>query len=104
VRGDIYRYRPHDSHGHKQSGVRYAVIVQSDALMLSTVIAAPTSTSARPTMFRPRIVLNGTPTLVMVEQTAVVDPEAELGDFAGRLSADELADVDRALRMVLGLF
>jgi mRNA-degrading endonuclease toxin of MazEF toxin-antitoxin module len=31
-----------------------------------------------------------------------VDPD-RLGEFAGRLSAVEIAEVDRALRLVLGL-
>jgi mRNA-degrading endonuclease toxin of MazEF toxin-antitoxin module len=40
---------------------------------------------------------------VMVEQVTVLDPQARLGGFAGRLSAGELAAVDSALRAVLAL-
>jgi mRNA interferase MazF len=69
---------------------------------LSTVLVAPTSTSARPATFRPAIVLEGTPTRVIVEQTTVVDPQ-RLGRSAGRLDADELKTVDDALALVLGL-
>lgn len=37
VRGDVYRLRaPKDARGHEQSGSRYAVVVQSDDLPLST--------------------------------------------------------------------
>jgi mRNA interferase MazF len=105
VRGDIYRFVPRDIRGHKQSGPRYAVVLQSDELAaLSTLLVAPTSTSARPALFRPAIDLLGTTTYVLLEQTTVVNPETELGDFAGRLTASELADVDTALRLVLGLF
>jgi len=104
VRGDVYRFRPNDLRGHKQSGARYAVIVQSDDLMLSTALVAPTSTRARPTIFRPAIDLAGQETRVLVEQTTVVDPQTDLGDFAGRLTTGELADLDRALRLVFGLF
>ena len=104
MRGDIYRFRPNDVRGHKQSGARYAVVVQSSDLMLSTLLVAPTSASARPTIFRPRITLDGQPTLVLVEQTTVVSPETELGDFAGRLTTGELAELDQALRLALGLF
>ena len=104
MRGDVYRFRPNDLRGHKQSGARYAVIVQSDDLMLSTALVAPTSTRARPTIFRPAIDLAGQETRVLVEQTTVVDPQTDLGDFAGRLTTGELADLDRALRLVFGLF
>jgi mRNA interferase MazF len=106
VRGDVYRLNPRHRHGgHQQSGARYAVVLQSDGLSaLSTRLVAPTSTSARASLFRPEIDLSGEPTRVMLEQTTVVDAETELGQFAGRLSAEELAEVEGALRLVLGLF
>jgi mRNA interferase MazF len=49
VRGDLYRLRtPRDAVGHEQRGERFAVVVQSDLLrVFSTVLIAPTSTSAR---------------------------------------------------------
>jgi len=104
VRGDVYRFRPNDVRGRKQSGARFAVVIQSDDLMLSTLLVAPTSTSARPTVFRPQIELEGQPTLVLLEQVTVVNPETELGDFAGRLLPEELAAVNQALVLVMGLF
>jgi mRNA interferase MazF len=88
--------------GREQQGQRYAVVVQSDDLPLSTWLVSPTSTSARPATFRPEIELNGTPARVLVEQTTAVDPQ-RLGDRVGRLTSDELASVDRALRIVLDL-
>jgi mRNA interferase MazF len=79
------------------------VIVQADELLgLSTVLVSPTSASARPASFRPTITMNGTETRVLVEQTAVVDPQ-RLGRSAGRLDADEMLAVDEALALVLGL-
>jgi len=103
VRGDVYRLRaPRDARGHEQRGNRYAVVVQSDQLPLSTWLVAPTSTSARPASFRPEIELDGQRTLVLVEQTAAVDPE-RLGDYMGHLTASELARVNDALRVVLDL-
>lgn len=105
MRGDIYRLRSgRAAKGHEQRGPRYAVVVQSDHLRLSTILVAPTSTSATPTDFRPRIELNGTTTYVLVEQTAAANAETRLGDFAGRLTAAEAAEVDRALTVVLGLY
>jgi len=103
VRGDIYRLpAPRSPRGREQAGSRYAVVVQSDALPLSTWLVAPTSRSARAASFRPEIRVNGTPTRVLAEQTAAVDPE-RLGEFAGHLTHDEARAVDAALRLVLEL-
>jgi mRNA interferase MazF len=78
VRGDLYRLRSDkDTTGHEQRGPRYAVAIQSDGILLSTLIVAPTSTSARPAIFRP--------------------------DVARRLDAAEAAEVDRAVRLILGV-
>ncbi|HMR49917.1 MAG TPA: type II toxin-antitoxin system PemK/MazF family toxin [Arachnia sp.] len=104
MRGDLYRLKaPRDSQGHEQSGPRYAVVLQSDDLPLSTWVIAPTSTGRRAASFRPEIEIHGVKTRVLVEQLTVVDPEARLGEFAGRLDAHELAAVDTALRAVLAL-
>jgi mRNA interferase MazF len=79
------------------------VIVQADEFLeLSTVLVAPTSTSARPASFRPAITLDRQHTRVLVEQTTVVDPQ-RLGRSAGRLDVSELRAVDDALMLVLGL-
>ncbi len=79
------------------------MVVQSDDLLLSTWIIAPTSTSRREATFRPEIEIEGVKTRVMVEQLTVVDPETRLGDFVGRLDAAELRQLDTALLAVLGL-
>ena len=104
VRGEVFRLpAPRGPRGHEQRGARYAVVVQADEFLdLSTVLVAPTSTSARPTTFRPAIALAGEETRILVEQTTVVDPQ-RLGRSAGRLEARELQAVDDALMLVLGL-
>ncbi len=89
MRGEVYH-------------LRFAVVVQSDLLPLSTWLVAPTSTSARAASFRPEVDISGRLTRVLVEQTAAVDP-GRLGDTAGHLSFDELRQVDAALRLVLSL-
>ena len=100
MRGEIFRLRtPRGSRGHEQAGVRYAVVVQSDDLPLSTLLVAPTSTAARAASFRPEVEIAGRVTRVLAEQTAAVDP-SRLGDSAGFLSFDELRRVDAALRIV----
>ena len=102
MRGDLYRLRPaKDAAGHEPRGPRYAVSIQSDAILLSTLIVAPTSTSAQPAIFRPEIEMNGARTLVLVDQMRAVDA-SRLGDFAGRLDAAESGEVDRAVKLILG--
>jgi len=104
VRGDLYRLKAAaDVRGHEQAGRRYAVVVQSDDLPLSTWIVAPTSTGRRSASFRPEIEIAGEKTRVMLEQLTAIDPETRLGAFAGRLDGRELQAVDAALRAVLDL-
>lgn len=104
MRGDLYTLKaPKDVRGHEQAGARYAVVVQSDDLPLSTWLIAPTSTGRRAASFRPEIEINGTATRVLVEQLTVVDPQTRLGEFAGRLDSAELEAIDVALQTVLGL-
>jgi mRNA interferase MazF len=104
VRGDLYRLKaPRNARGHEQTGSRYAVVVQSGDLPLSTWIIAPTSTGRRSASFRPEIEIDGTRTRVMVEQLTVVDPQLRLGEFAGRLDTFEMRAVDDALMAVLAL-
>jgi mRNA interferase MazF len=103
VRGDLHRLRaPRDARGSEQTGVRYAVVVQSDDLLLSTVLVAPTSRSAMPRVFRPTITLNNERTQVLVEQTTAVAPE-RLGALVGHVSRDELDQISEALRLTLAL-
>ncbi len=103
MRGEVFRLRtPRDARGHEQSGRRFAVVVQSDLLPLSTWLVAPTSTSARAATFRPEVEISGQVTRVLAEQTAAVDPQ-RLGASAGRLSLEEMRRVDAALRLVLSL-
>lgn len=102
-RGEVFRVRlPKDATGHEQAGSRYAVVLQASELELSTVIISPTSTRALATMFRPEIQVDGKPTRVMTEQIRAVD-RRRLGEHVGRLTLDELQEVDRALEIVLGL-
>jgi mRNA interferase MazF len=103
VRGDVYRLRAaKTARGHEQKGVRYAIELQGP-ISLSTVIVAPTSTRAAPAVFRPEIDLDGMTTRVLVDQMAAVDGTLRLGDMVGRLSAGEMAEVDLAMRLLLGL-
>ncbi|QQW36030.1 type II toxin-antitoxin system PemK/MazF family toxin [Mycobacterium marinum] len=103
MRGEVFQLRaPRGSRGHEQSSSRYAVVVQSDQLPLSTWLVAPTSTSARAASFRPEVEIADVNTRVLAEQAAAVDP-GRLGTSVGFLSFDEMRRVDAALRIVLDL-
>jgi len=101
MRGEVYRL-PARGKGHEQQGRRYAVVVQPDWLALSTWIVAFTSTSARPTSFRPAVEIAGQSTLVLCDQIATVDL-TRLSEPAGFLTLDEMQSVDAALALVLDL-
>lgn len=103
TRGDVYRVRLPSRRGHEQRGSRYAVVVQADELLgLSTALVAPTSKSALPASFRPEVVVDSERTRVMVEQLRALDLN-RLDEFAGRLSATEMRELDEALELVLAL-
>jgi mRNA interferase MazF len=103
TRGDVYRVRLPKGGGHEQRGSRFAVVVQAEALLgLSTALVAPTSRSALAATFRPEVEIGGESTRVMIEQLRALDIR-RLADFAGRLSPDEMRDVDEALSLVLAL-
>lgn len=97
----MYRL-PARGRGHEQRGPRYAVVLQPDWLVLSTWVVALTSTSARPTSFRPSVVVAGRETLVMCDQLATVDLH-RLSEQAGSLTLAEMQAVDEALALVLDL-
>lgn len=103
MRGDLYRLRSDkNTTGHEQRGPRYAVAIQSDGILLSTLVVAPTSTSAQPAIFRPEIEMEGVRTRVLIDQMRAVDA-SRLGELAGRLDAAETGEVDRAIRLMLGI-
>jgi mRNA interferase MazF len=73
---------------------RYAVVVQSDELPLSTWLVAPTSTSTRAASFRPEVKVGGVNTRVLAEQAAAVDPR-RLGKGVGFQASTRCAALTR---------
>ncbi|MEP6479360.1 MAG: type II toxin-antitoxin system PemK/MazF family toxin [Rhodoglobus sp.] len=103
MRGDIHELRaPRGARGHEQAGARFAIVLQSNDLILSTLLVAPTSRSAVPRIFRPTVLVAGERSQVLVEQTAAVDP-ARLGKLVGHVSRAELDEIGEALRLVFEL-
>ena len=103
-RGEVVHLRSQRGlRGHEQRGSRFAVVVQTNALLaISTVIVAPTSTRGRPTSFRPQVEIDGQHTVVMIDHIASVDL-SRIGESVRMLTWGEQMDIDRALKLVLGL-
>lgn len=103
-RGEVVALRlDRGARGHEQRGRRFGVVVQATALApLSTLVVAPTSTSARSASFRAEVTIKGRRTLVLCDQVRALDAR-RLGEPVGRLSPEEMESVDSALRTVMGL-
>ncbi len=103
MRGDVVRI-PADkqARGAEQRGDRYGVVVQSDDLLLSTVLVTPTSTAGGPMAHRPEITVLGRKTCLLVEQTRAIRREA-LGTPVGYLSAEDQRRLNEALLLALAL-
>jgi mRNA interferase MazF len=105
MRGDIVELRvdPH-AENHQQQERHYVVVLQSDTVSSSTVVAAPTTTSAWGVSFHPEIEFNGRSARVLIEQMTGMDPAVRFGRKVGRVSAAEQGEIDRAAKLMLGLF
>lgn len=103
MRGDVHRLQaPRGALGGERQGSRFAVVVQSDDLLLSTLLVAPTSRSVAARIFRPTISVDGQQTQVLTEQCTAVATE-RLGTLVGHVSRSELDNIDAALRLVFEL-
>jgi mRNA interferase MazF len=61
-----------------------------------------TSSSTGPAVYRPEIEFDGTESRILTDQIYTMSPN-RLGDFKGHLDGDEIAELDRALMLKLGL-
>lgn len=105
MRGDVFRLRhPRDAQGREQQHERFAVVVQATRLLhLSTWVVAPTSTRARPFVFRPQVELPLGATLVLCDALVSIDPEKRLGAYVASLTTTEMQEIDKTLRLFLDL-
>ncbi len=103
-RGDVYRVAFGEGRGHELKGPQYAVVVQSDAYPLSTVLVVPLSSSVRPTPWRVPVEVAGTRTYALVEQARAVDVQSGLREWICNVAgSEELERIDEELAMILGL-
>ncbi|MET8333592.1 type II toxin-antitoxin system PemK/MazF family toxin [Streptosporangium canum] len=93
---------PARSPDHTRQGRRYAVVVTATSFIGSVVTVAPTSTSARASLTRPEVEIDGRKCRILLEQMLAVDI-AKLTQWVGILEDDELDALDDALRLYHGL-
>jgi len=110
-RGDIHWVAFRDDAGHVIAGPHPAVVVQAPAMSRSsTVMVVPMTSKSRSGPLRPRYLVavsaheSGLSKDGWIKADRIVSIDvAELGDRAGRLSPDLIAELDAALRFVLAL-
>ncbi|WP_454613300.1 type II toxin-antitoxin system PemK/MazF family toxin [Streptomyces collinus] len=104
IRGSVYRVDLGDAkRGHEQRGKRYGVCLSDAPDGWSTVVIVPTSTSAQPASFRPRLTIAGRDTVVLTDQIRAIDTSWVFGDRVDHLTGSAMAEVEFALGRFLRL-
>ncbi|MFZ4188938.1 type II toxin-antitoxin system PemK/MazF family toxin [Streptomyces pseudogriseolus] len=104
IRGAVYPVDLGDAkRGHEQKGKRYGIVLSDTPRSWSTVVVVPTSTSAQPAIFRPRLVIAGQETLALTDHIRTVDTRFVGSEPVDHLIARDLAQVEFALGRLLSL-
>jgi mRNA interferase MazF len=104
IRGAVYPIDLGDAkRGHEQRGrgLGLAISIQQDRWSTATIL--PTSTSARPAVFRPQLTIAGRDTLILVDQIRTIDTHYIVGEPVDYLPRADLAQIEHALSRYLGL-
>ncbi|MEU7855786.1 type II toxin-antitoxin system PemK/MazF family toxin [Nonomuraea sp. NPDC049141] len=104
IRGAIYRVDLGDAkRGHEQRGRRHGLVLSPADMSWSVVTVIPASTSAQATVFRPEVEFGGRRTKLLVDQIRTIDANFIHGEPVYYLGRDELAEVEHAVTLYLGL-
>ncbi|NUW32566.1 type II toxin-antitoxin system PemK/MazF family toxin [Nonomuraea sp. SMC257] len=104
IRGAIYRVDLGQAErGHEQRGRRFGLVVSPSDMSWTVATIIPTSGSAQPTVFRPEIEFGGRRTRLLVDQIRTIDTSFVHGEPVYYLGRDEMAEVERAVMLYLGL-
>ncbi|WOQ17017.1 type II toxin-antitoxin system PemK/MazF family toxin [Raineyella sp. W15-4] len=103
IRGAVYRIDLGPTRGHEQRGKRLGLVVSPTDSPLSTVVVIPTSTQARPTVFRPTCEIAGRITRLLVDQIRSIDIDYLIGDPVDYLTRDRMAEVEVTVGHYLGI-
>jgi len=89
--------------GHEQRGKRYGLVISPSSMAWSVATIVPTSRSAMAAVFRPTTELLGVPTRFLVDQIRSIDTQYIAGEPVAYLERDEIAEIENAVAMYLGL-
>ncbi|MFE3990803.1 type II toxin-antitoxin system PemK/MazF family toxin [Streptomyces goshikiensis] len=104
IRGAVYRVDLGDAkRGHEQRGKRYGLVLSPSGMAWSVVTIVPTSTGAQESPFRPELEIAGRLTRLLVDQIRTIDLSSVHGDPVHCLDRYELAQVEQAVTLYLGL-
>ncbi|APU41751.1 type II toxin-antitoxin system PemK/MazF family toxin [Streptomyces sp. TN58] len=104
IRGAVYRVDLGDAkRGHERRGKRFGLVLSPSGMAWSVVTIVPASTSAQGSPFRPELEIAGTATRLLVDQIRTVDVSFVHGDPVHYPDRYELAQVEHAVTLYLGL-
>ncbi|MGW0362064.1 type II toxin-antitoxin system PemK/MazF family toxin [Streptomyces sp. NPDC002990] len=104
IRGAVYRVDFGDAkRGHEQRGKRYGLVLSPSSMRWNVATVIPASTSAQQAAFRPQLELAGVLTRLLVDQIRTVDVSYIHGDPVHFLHHFEMAEVEHAVTLYLGL-
>lgn len=108
-RGEIYWVSWHSARGSEQSGRRPSLIIQNDAgnrTSATTIIASITTSSGKSYPFTVPVLLKESgltkDSVINLSQIMTIDKN-RLESKCGELSKEKMAEVDRAIKVSLGL-
>lgn len=104
-RGEIYYIHAETATGSEQCGGRPAIIISNDTGNQHAPVVEVVYLTTQPKKPMPtHVEIHSAPvmSIAMCEQIHTVSKE-RIGDYAGRLTEDELRGVDNALRVSIGL-
>jgi mRNA interferase MazF len=103
IRGGVYRIDLGRPRSHEQGGKRFGLVLSPSDSPLPAVTVIPTSTSAGPSIHRPKLEIAGRVTRLLVDQIRSIDVDCAVGDPVDYLTRDQLAEVELALAHYLGV-
>lgn len=103
IRGAIHAVDLGKARGHEQGGRRYALVLSPSGMDWSVATVVPTSTAARPAVFRPDVEVAGRPTRLLVDQIRTVDVDYLSPGPVDYLTHEQMVRVEHAVAHYLGL-
>ena len=108
-RGEIYWVNWNPGRGSEQSGLRPALVIQNDIgnkYSATTIVSALTTAAEKPYPFLVKVTAKESklPKDSMINLAVIMTiDKARLGDKCGELSEAQMAEVDVAIKVSLGL-